>query len=190
KSVMFRWPNGETNDAYFINGTFDNLTANNKHLLWIQFDQAAHPFGKARQCASCHGHAQKSSSTWEFFDDEGAYSFTGSHSIKADKNGLRIEDMKNTSPIELMDGAKLENFASWIFLKDKWQMPGDFSIKTEAESYAKYLKISEENEKKIEILTKAANTLDNATRKRVKSAVGVAFHDSDETTALDGFFRK
>ncbi|QWR76952.1 cytochrome c3 family protein [Candidatus Magnetomonas plexicatena] len=186
KSVMYRWPNGETNDAYFINGTFDNLTANNKHLLWIQFDQAAHPFGKARECSSCHDHAQKSNSTWEFFDDEGAYSFTGSHTIRADETGLRIEDMKNTSPIELMEGAKLEDFASWIFLKDKWQMPGDFSVKADAESYAKYLKISGKNGEKIKVLTKTYDRLDNITRKHVKSAVGVALHNPEESAALDG----
>jgi hypothetical protein len=187
KSIMYRWPDGQTHDAYFINGTFDSLKANNNHLLWIQFDQAAHPFGKARGCSSCHARAQQSSSTWEFFDNYGAYPFTGSHTIRADETGLRIEQMKNTSAIELMEGAKTEDFASWIYLKDKWQMPGDFSIKADADSYAKYLKISAETDRKVKMLKEAAGGLDNVTAKRVKSKVGIALHNLDESAALYGF---
>ncbi|MEO5358004.1 MAG: cytochrome c3 family protein [Nitrospirae bacterium YQR-1] len=190
KSIMYRWPDGQTHDAYFINGTFDGLKANNKHLLWIQFDQAAHPFGRARGCNSCHAKAQLSGSTWEFFDNYGAYPFTGSHTIRADETGLRIEQIQNTSAIELMEGAKPEDFASWLYLKDKWQMPGDFSIKAEAESYAKYLKISDETDRKVKNLKDASGRLDNITRKHIKLKIGVALHNLDESAALDVFFKK
>ncbi|KJR42165.1 cytochrome c family protein [Candidatus Magnetoovum chiemensis] len=148
-SLQFRWQKAETNDAYYIVGTFDNLPDNNKHLLWLQLDQASHPYGKARICADCHSSSfQQSESSWEFFDNYGAEPFNGQHKIIADANSLRITDMENTTPISLMDGSNLSDFASWIYLKDKWSVPGDFSIKTDRGKYSSLAELS----KKIEII--------------------------------------
>lgn len=138
-SLLFRWPKGETHDAYYVIGTNNGLPADNKHLLWMEIEQASHPYGKARDCASCHGVRQIAMSKWEFFDDYGAEPFNGQHNIIADNNSLRIEGLHNTTPIKVMDGFKIEDFASWIYMRDKWIVPGDFSIKTDLSKYNKYL---------------------------------------------------
>ncbi len=140
--LMFRWPDGQTRDAYYIIGTFDDLPSDNKHLLWMEIEQAAHPYQKARDCQSCHkSEVQVSYSQWEFFDEDGAKPFKGQHRIVADSKGLRIEDLKNTTPIVPMPGRKLTDFASWVYMKDRWKVPGDFSIKTDRTKYKKYLRI-------------------------------------------------
>jgi hypothetical protein len=140
--LMFRWPDGQTRDAYYIIGTFDDLPSGNKHLLWMEIEEAAHPYEKARDCESCHGsETQISHSRWEFYDEDGAKPFKGEHSIVADSNGLRIEDLKNTTPIIPMPGRKLTDFASWLYMKDRWKVPGDFSIKTDRKKYRRYLKV-------------------------------------------------
>ncbi len=178
-ALQYRWPEGQTKDAYFIVGTFDGLPQNNNHLLWIQFDQASHPYGKARNCNSCHeSKTQVSESTWEFFDNYGAEPFTGKHNIVADSESLRITDLENTSPIVLLEGANMSDFASWVYLKDKWKATGDFSINIDYEKYKKYLSISTE----INNLLQSTNidALSLKTQKQFKAIKGIALHNEDE----------
>jgi hypothetical protein len=135
--LVFRWPTGETRDAYAQLGTFNVPHGNNNYLAWLQVEQAAHPLGKARSCKSCHGSStQRARVTWRYFDSQGAEPFTGSQTVEADKNGLRVIDIKATSKIKLMEGGKIENFAAWLRLGDIWKTAGDFSIpKTEPKKY-------------------------------------------------------
>ncbi len=150
-SIQFRWPDGQTRDAYYIVGTFDGLPENNKHLLWIEIEQAAHPYGKARGCESCHAsEGQTALSEWEFYDTAGAEPFTGSYRIVADEKGLRFTDMNSHTPIIPLPGARLSDFASWVYLKDRWRMPGDFSIKADRSKYLKYRKLYDDIEKTLE----------------------------------------
>lgn len=141
--IRFRWPDGSTRDMYAIIGTFDNLPSANKHLLWLEIEEIAHPFERSRQCNDCHRRdgSQVSVSHWEFQDDQGAEPFRGGYRIVADKNSLRIEDLTNTTSIKLLEEYRLEDFASWIYLKDKWSVKGDFSIKTDPEKYRRYLEL-------------------------------------------------
>jgi hypothetical protein len=139
--IKYRWPDGSTRDMYAIIGTFDNLPGANAHLLWLEIEEIAHPFERSRRCEDCHNQRQISISTWEFQDDQGAEPFKGTYRIVADNKGLRIEDMKNTTPIKLLEGYRLEDFASWLYLKDKWRLRGDFSIKTDPEKYRRYLEL-------------------------------------------------
>ncbi|MBF0457448.1 MAG: hypothetical protein HQK99_06095 [Nitrospirae bacterium] len=186
-ALTFKWPNGETHDAYYTVGTVDNLTANNKHLLWLQLDQAAHPFGKARDCSSCHAEKQVAKSTWEFFDNYGAYPFNGSHTIIADEKSLRIEDMKNTTPIELMAGSKLEDFASWLFLKDKWKVPGNFSIRADKDKYDKYLALSKRLQNGIIKLDNISSTFTKPQLKRYKTLRGASLHEEERVVEIEDF---
>ncbi len=178
-SIQYRWPNGETPDAYFIIGTVDGLPANNKHLLWLQIEQAAHPFGQARGCDSCHVEKQVSISNWEFYDNYGAEPFHGEHKIIADKESLRIEDLRNTTPIELMEGFRLEDFASWIHLKGQWRAPGDFSIKAEKNKYKNYLEISNRTSAKLKVLDNKSIGFNKKKLKRYKTLKGKVLHNLD-----------
>jgi hypothetical protein len=127
--LTFRWPKGETHDAYALLGTFGFPGGNNNYLAWIQVEQVAHPLGKSRTCESCHDSTkQVASVTWRYFDAQGAEPFTGSQKVVADKNGLHVKDIKATSKIELMEDGKIENFAAWLRLGDIWKTSGDFSI--------------------------------------------------------------
>jgi hypothetical protein len=129
EGLTFRWPNGETQDAYVQLGTFSFPGGNNNYLAWIQVEQVAHPLGKSRTCGSCHdSEAQVARVTWRFFDSQGAEPFTGSQKVVADKKGLRVQDIRVTSKIELMEGGKIEYFAAWLKLGDIWKTSGDFSI--------------------------------------------------------------
>lgn len=142
--IRFRWPDGSTRDMYAVIGTFDHLPGANKHLLWLEIQEVSHPFERSRKCDDCHKERQVSLSEWEFQDDQGAEPFKGSYRIVADKDGLRIEDLKNTTPIIPLEGYRLEDFASWLYLKDKWKVKGDFSIKTDKKKYKRYLRLDEE----------------------------------------------
>jgi hypothetical protein len=127
--LTFRWPKGETHDAYALLGTFSFPGGNNNYLAWIQVEQVAHPLGKSRTCASCHGQeAQEAAVTWRYFDSQGAEPFTGSQKVVADKRGLHVKDIKSTSKIVPMEGGKTEYFAAWLHLGDIWKTGGDFSI--------------------------------------------------------------
>ncbi len=195
EKISFRWPDGQTKDAYYIIGTFSlegkDIDRNNKHLLWLELQQVAHPFGKARKCESCHKDEegrQIALSTWEFMDDQGAEPFNGEYKIVADRSGIRIIDMKNTTPIKVLDGYKLEDFASWLFFKDKWQMPGDFSIKTEREKYKKYLLLSGNIDKELRKIENLIKDKDKKTKRRFKELKGVVLHNQDEALKnIEGF---
>ena len=126
-TVQYRWPAGETKDAYYIVGTFDGLPENNNQLLWIEIQQTAHPFGKGRSCESCHQKQQTSVSVWEFLDGQGTEeTFTGAYEIVADQSSLFIRNIRNTSPIKPFEDYNLSDFASWLFLKDKWRIERGF----------------------------------------------------------------
>jgi hypothetical protein len=127
--LTFRWPKGETHDAYALLGTFSFPKGNNNYLAWIQVEQVAHPLGKSRTCGSCHdSETQVAHVTWRYFDTQGAEPFIGSQKVVADKNGLHVKDIKATSKIEPMESGKIENFAAWLRLGDIWKTSGDFSI--------------------------------------------------------------
>lgn len=185
--LKFRWPKGQTRDAYYVIGTFDNLPSNNKHLLWLEIEQAAHPFGKARDCDSCHkSERQVSISNWRFEDDQGAESFNGTHRIIADRNSLRIEGMRNTTPIRLLEGARLEDFASWAYLKDKWVAPGNFSIGTDKRKYSVSLKRFLDIDKRLRAFDIKSKGFDKKSLKRYKELKGALLHNYEDL----GFLRE
>lgn len=127
--LIFRWPRGETRDAYALLGTFGGLPRNDLHLAWLQVDQVSHPLGKSRRCQSCHPSPQQQAlSRWEFYDAQGARPFQGSHRILADAQGLRLTSLRVNSGIELLPGYHLADFASWYYLRDIWKIAGDFSL--------------------------------------------------------------
>ncbi len=153
--ILFRWPHGETHDAYYIVGTVYGPVAQ-RNLLWLEIEQASHPYGKARSCQSCHAGkngTQTSYSNWEFEEDQGTdVPFKGSHKIVADSAGIRIEDLKNTTPIVVEKGWKLGDFASWLYFRNKWSAPGDFAIRTDKPEYQKQLRASRLAEARLKIL--------------------------------------
>jgi hypothetical protein len=97
------------------------------------------PLGKSRSCESCHASTtQVAKVTWEYFDNQGAEPFSGSQKVIADKEGLRVVDIKATSKVKLLEGGKIENFAAWMRLGDIWRTTGDFSIpKSDPAKYQK-----------------------------------------------------
>jgi hypothetical protein len=118
-----------TDDAWGYVGLFGGLPDNNKALLWIQMDKMSHKLGKSRSCDSCHGSpdgVQLQKVTWGY-SDPGAMPFTGSHEVLADRKGLFIKGMQSEK-IEPEQGYSLAAFAPWIYLKDAWQIKGDFSL--------------------------------------------------------------
>ena len=89
----------------------------------------SHKIGKSRTCDSCHGDpqgVQRRQVTWEY-NDPGAAIFTGSHTVLADRSGLSIRDLRSDT-IQPEAGYTLSAFAPWFYLKDKWQVRGDFSL--------------------------------------------------------------
>jgi len=189
--IKFRWPDGETRDAYYIVGTVDGLPGDNKHLLWLEIEQAAHPYGKARSCKSCHGAGgvQVSTSHWEFRDDQGALPFKGTHKIVGDKKGLRIAGLRNTTPITPLQGAKLVDFASWLYMKDKWKAPGDFSIKTDPLKYRDALRQADEAYRQIGLMKKKTGHFDKKKMIRFKRLQESVFHDPKEAEKYLKHFR-
>ncbi len=184
ETVMFRWKDSDIKDPYYIVGTH-SIGANDKHLLWLEIQHVSHPYGKGRTCESCHKDEQISVSHWEYEDDQGAKEpFKGGYKIIAGKNGLKITEMKNTTTIKVADGYKLEDFASWLFLKDKWQMPGDFSIKTEKDKYAKYLNLSRKISAELKSLDKEIKNKDKNTQKKFREIRGVVIHNEDGAVEL------
>jgi len=127
--LTWRWPGGETRDAYAQLGTFSFPGGNNNYLAWLQVEQVAHPLGRSRSCESCHdSETQTAKVNWRFFDSQGAEPFTGSQKVIADRNGLRVVDIKATSKVTLMEGGRTQDFAAWMHLGDIWRTSGDFSI--------------------------------------------------------------
>ena len=188
-SIQFRWPDGETKDAYFIIGTVDGLPENNKHLLWLEIEQVAHPFGKSRSCKSCHEEEQKSVSTWEFYDYQGAGPFEGTYTIIADKNGLFIKDLQNTTPIMVMEGYSKSDFASWLYLKDRWSIPGNFGIKTDSQKYSNYLAIDKKLSSLINKLDGISKGFDKKTLRLYRDMKGASLHNADTAIETINQFR-
>lgn len=182
--ILFRWPKGETRDAYYVIGTVDGLPGNNKHLLWMEIEQAAHPFGKSRSCKSCHGEKQVSESSWEFYDYQGAEPFNGGYSIIADSKGLTITDLKNTSPIKPLPGYQLTDFASWLYLKDKWTIPGNFEIKTDKDKYKRHFGVDRIVNNKLEVITNNLLIINNKLPRSYIDARGAAIHDPDNAERI------
>ena len=181
--VQFRWPDGRTHDAYYIVGTVSGLPADNKQLLWLEIEQAAHPYGKARNCRSCHGRGgrQVSKSHWQFEDSQGAKNpFNGTERIVAGKNGLRVKGLKNTSPIVPLKGYKIADFAAWVYMKDKWRAPGDFSIKTDPVKYRSALKLWSEVQKKFGPMEKESKGFGKMKLIRFKRLQELVFHNPAE----------
>ncbi|HUJ18090.1 MAG TPA: cytochrome c3 family protein [Nitrospirota bacterium] len=129
QGLTFRWPKGETHDAFAQLGTFNFPGGNNNYLAWLQVEEVAHPLGKSRTCGSCHDSGtQVARVSWHYFDSQGAEPFDGSQKVVADRNGIHVKDIKAASPMKLMEGGKIENFAAWMKLGDIWKTSGDFSI--------------------------------------------------------------
>jgi hypothetical protein len=189
-SIQFRWPDGETKDAYYIIGTIDGLPENNKHLLWLEIEQVAHPFGKSRSCKSCHEKEQTSTSTWEFYDYQGSEPFEGTYTIVANKNGLFIKNLHNTTPIQVMEGYSLSDFATWLYVKDRWSIPGDFSIKTDEKKYKDYLNIDNALNSDLQSLDKRSKTFSKKLLRLYKDVKGVSLHDPDSALGTINKFRK
>jgi hypothetical protein len=190
--VQFRWPDGETKDAYYIVGTFDGLPKDNNHLLWLEIQQADHPFGKARSCESCHQEQQLSVSTWRFLDDQGSEdTFTGGYEIVADQSALLVRNMRNTSPIKPFKGYSLSDFASWLYLKDKWRIKGDFSIKTDKTKYRVDLEKYQNLAEKLKKLDPNAKHLDPKSLRRYQNIRRAALHNIEDekiVSRLNDFF--
>ncbi len=190
--LTFRWPKGETHDAYALLGTFSVPNGNNKYLAWLQVEQVAHPLGKSRTCGSCHdSRTQTARVTWRYFDNQGAEPFTGSQRVVADKDGLRINDIRATSKIVPIAGGKTEYFAAWMHLGDIWKTGGDFSIPTSdaikyralkqglAEAFGQ-LKVIDKKLKARERKGEDVKKL----RRRWKEARAAAVHDPGSAAAL------
>jgi len=186
--LVFRWPDGQTRDAYAQLGTFSVPGGNNNYLAWIQVEQVAHPLGKSRTCGSCHdGAAQTAKVAWKFFDTQGAEPFTGSQKVVADRNGLHVKDIKATSSITLMEGGKIENFAAWMKLGDIWKTSGDFSIpKSDPVKYRKLEAGIRDAMRKLdaedrELKRREANGDDmKKLRRRWKEAKAAAVHEAGQ----------
>ncbi|MCX8030966.1 MAG: cytochrome c3 family protein [Thermodesulfovibrionales bacterium] len=188
--IKFRWKDPTVKDAYYIIGT-ESIGNNDKHLLWLEIQQISHPYGKSRKCDSCHQPEQISLSTWHYEDEQGVKeTFSGGYKIVANKEGLKIIDMKTFTPIKISKGYKLEDFASWLFFKDKWQMPGNFSIKTEKEKYLRYLKLSQNINRELKYLATEIKNLDKKTQKKFKELKAVTLHNEDEALRLIEDFKK
>jgi len=183
--LTFRWPKGETHDAYALLGTFDFPGGNNNYLAWIQVEQVAHPLGKSRTCRSCHDSAEQIARvTWRYFDVQGAEPFTGSQKVVADKNGLHVKDIKATSKIKLMEDGKIENFAAWLRLGDIWRTSGDYSIpKSDPAKYRNLDKGIRDALARLDVIDKKLKVREakgedvKKLRRRWKEAKAAAVHD-------------
>lgn len=185
QGLTWRWPEGETRDAYAQLGTFSFPGGNNNYLAWIQVEQVAHPLGKSRTCGSCHDStSQTANVTWRFFDSQGADPFSGSQKIVADKTGLHVKDIKATSKIVPMEGGKTEYFAAWLHLGDIWRTRGDFSIpKADPVKYRSFEKSIRDVSDRLAIIDKKIKARETKgedvkkLRRRWKEARAAAAHD-------------
>ena len=133
--LYWRWPAGlqrikPTGDAYGYVGLFGGLPKNNRALLWIQMDKLSHQLGKSRPCDSCHvtpNGDQTLQVRWEY-SGEGTFPFTGSHTVVANRKGLSIRNMKADEELESQSGFDLTSFAPWLYLTNRWTIPGDFTL--------------------------------------------------------------
>ena len=118
-----------TDDAYAFVGLLKGLPTNDGALAWIHMDKLSHKYGKARTCESCHTDTgeQRQEVAWKY-NDQGAKPFEGKHTVIANKKGLFIRDMQALTEIKAKEGWKIEDFAPWFYLKDRWEVKGDFSV--------------------------------------------------------------
>ncbi len=183
--LVFRWPKGETHDAYAQLGTFNFPGGNNNYLAWLQVEQVAHPLGKSRTCRSCHGSpAQVARVTWQYFDNQGAEPFDGSQEVVADKNGIHVKDIKATSKIVFLPEGKTEYFAAWLHLGDIWKTSGDFSIpKSDPAKYRNLEKSTRDTLARLAIIDKKLKAREargedvKKLRRRWKEARAAAIHE-------------
>ncbi|WP_297213951.1 MULTISPECIES: cytochrome c3 family protein [Thermodesulfovibrio] len=178
--IKFRWQKGETRDMYAVIGTFDGLPSANKHLLWLQIEEVSHPFGKARDCKSCHKKEQVSISKWKYEDTQGSEPFEGGYRIVADEKGLRLDKFWHTKIIPFQ-GYEISDFASWIFLKDKWFVEGNFAIKVNPEKYKKYERSYKQNLNKLKELARDKNLSPT----KLKTLRGILLHNPDEKIIIN-----
>jgi len=102
-----------------------------------------------------------------------------------DQSALSIRNMRNTSPIKPFEDYNLSDFASWLFLKDKWRIKGDFSIKTDKTKYRLYLGKYQNLATKLKKLEQNAKHLDPKTLRRYQNTKGAALHNiEDEKVVL------
>ena len=133
--LHWRWPRGlpdlqRTDDAWGYVGIVAGLPENNRALLWIQMDKLSHKYGTSRSCASCHElpkGEQRQHVDWDY-TDVGAEPFSGSHTVLATRTGLFIRDLRAKDSVEPQAGFSISSFAPWLFLADRWSIPGDFSL--------------------------------------------------------------
>ena len=118
-----------TDDAYAFVGLLKGMPENDNVLAWIQMDKMSHKYGKSRSCESCHTKdgEQRQEVSWKY-TDQGSEPFEGKHAVVASRKGLFIKDMQATTEIKVKEGWKVSSFAPWYYLKDKWQVKGNFSI--------------------------------------------------------------
>ncbi len=190
--IDFRWPKGETHDAYAFLGTYNTLPGANKALAWIQLEAVGHPMGKSRSCKSCHGSTiQRSHASWEYLNYAGSDPFTGAQDVIADGMGLRVMGIKKTSDIKPLGDANLYDFAAWMYLGDIWNIKGDFSIpKSDPKRYAGYEKAEEAFKAKLATLDARLKKLPaggdeyKALEKKIKKVRAVGEHDPEAGLAL------
>lgn len=183
--LTFRWPKGETRDAYARLGTFSFPGGNNNYLAWLQVEEVAHPLGKSRACGSCHdSESQVASARWRYLDSQGAEPFNGSQKVVADSNGIHVKDIRATSEITVMEDGKIEDFAAWIKLGDIWKTSGDFSIpKSDRVKYLNLEKDIRDAMKRLEAIDKRLKAREakgenvKKRRRRWKEAKAAALHD-------------
>jgi hypothetical protein len=48
--------------------------------------------------------------------------------VVANGKGLFIRDMRAEEPVEVSEGYRLSSLAPWLYLREKWGVPGDFSL--------------------------------------------------------------
>jgi hypothetical protein len=121
---------GRTDDAWGYVGLFDGMPENNKALLWIQMDKVSHKYGRSRSCDSCHeleNGEQRQEVAWDF-GDVGALPFNGKHTVIAGRQGLYIKNIQPNDNIQTDEGYRLSSLAPWVYLKDRWFIPGDYSL--------------------------------------------------------------
>ncbi len=109
-----------SNDSHAITGLVKRLdNRDNDTLVWLNLDRVAHSTGKSRDCESCHAStAQKivtkfSGGSYKDVED-------GEYTIIADRQGLRIADIKGP------DGGQMPKGLAPF--KDKWKLRGNFAF--------------------------------------------------------------
>lgn len=104
----------------------------------------------------------------------------GAYRIVAGKDGMRITDLRNTTPITPVNEAKLADFAAWLYMKDKWRAPGDFSIKTDPSSYEKAFQKWAWAQKRLSGLEKSSKNFGKEKKIRFRRLKELVFHNADE----------